>query len=103
MAMRICWLVQKSSKVQRLKNRSSGCLLMLVWPISMSITHAPVAMRAASTVHSRSAPMIKPDISTEDISYRKYLPVFGTHMAYVAVGTGYPIVFLHGNPTPSYL
>jgi len=47
--------------------------------------------------------MIKPDISTEDISYRKYLPVFGTHMAYVAVGTGYPIVFLHGNPTPSYL
>jgi haloalkane dehalogenase len=44
-----------------------------------------------------------PPISTEDISYRKYIPVLGTHMAYVDVGNGDPIVFLHGNPTPSYL
>jgi haloalkane dehalogenase len=42
-------------------------------------------------------------ISTEDISYRKYVPVLGTYMAYVDVGTGDPIVLLHGNPTPSYL
>jgi haloalkane dehalogenase len=42
-------------------------------------------------------------ISTEDISHRKYLPVLGTSMAYVDVGAGDPIVFLHGNPTPSYL
>jgi haloalkane dehalogenase len=42
-------------------------------------------------------------ISTEDLSYRKYVPVLGTYMAYVDVGTGDPIVFLHGNPTPSYL
>ena len=42
-------------------------------------------------------------ISTEEISYRKYLPVLGTQMAYVDVGYGDPIVFLHGNPTPSYL
>ena len=42
-------------------------------------------------------------ISTEDISYRKYVPVLDTHMAYVDVGTGDPIVFLHGVPTPSYL
>ena len=42
-------------------------------------------------------------ISTEDISYRKYAPVLGTQMAYVDVGHGDPIVFLHGNPTPSYL
>jgi haloalkane dehalogenase len=40
-------------------------------------------------------------ISTEDISYRKYVPVLGTQMAYVDVSTGDPIVFLHGNPTPS--
>src|SRR5689334_1301934 len=44
-----------------------------------------------------------PPISTEEISYRKYAPVLGTQMAYVDVGTGDPIVFLHGNPTPSYL
>ena len=42
-------------------------------------------------------------ITTEDISYRKFAPVLDTHMAYVDVGTGDPIVFLHGNPTPSYL
>ena len=47
--------------------------------------------------------MIHPAISTENISYRKYLPVLDTNMAYVDVGSGEPIVFLHGNPTPSYL
>ena len=42
-------------------------------------------------------------ISTEEISYRKYLPVLGTTMAYVDAGGGDPIVLLHGNPTSSYL
>jgi haloalkane dehalogenase len=42
-------------------------------------------------------------VSTEDISYRKYAFVLDTWMAYVDVGHGDPIVFLHGNPTPSYL
>jgi haloalkane dehalogenase len=42
-------------------------------------------------------------ISTEEMSYRKYLPVLDTMMAYADVGAGDPIVFLHGNPTPSYL
>ena len=40
-------------------------------------------------------------ISTEAPSYRKQLQVCGTTMAYVDVGEGDPIVFLHGNPTPS--
>src|SRR5262249_18631777 len=44
-----------------------------------------------------------PPISTEDISYRKHVSVLDTNMAYVDVGEGDPIVFLHGNPTPSYL
>lgn len=46
---------------------------------------------------------IRTPISTEEISYRKYLPLLDTYMAYVDVGNGDPIVFLHGNPTPSYL
>jgi haloalkane dehalogenase len=45
----------------------------------------------------------QPLISTEEISYRKYVQVLDTTMAYVDVGAGDPIVFLHGNPTPSYL
>jgi haloalkane dehalogenase len=47
--------------------------------------------------------MDHPPISTEEASYRRYLRLFDTHMAYVDVGSGDPIVFLHGNPTPSYL
>ena len=35
-------------------------------------------------------------ISTEDISYRKRVPVLDTNMAYVDAGEGDPIVFLHG-------
>jgi len=47
--------------------------------------------------------MMHPAISTEDASYRKRVPILDTNMAYVDVGEGDPIVFLHGNPTPSYL
>jgi haloalkane dehalogenase len=47
--------------------------------------------------------MPKAVISTEDPSYRKRIAVLDTEMAYVDVGEGDPIVFLHGNPTPSYL
>jgi haloalkane dehalogenase len=47
--------------------------------------------------------MVNSDISTENPAYRKYVPVLDTSMAYVDVGNGDPIVFLHGVPTPSYL
>ena len=47
--------------------------------------------------------MEHPAISTEDISFRKRVSVLDTNIAYVDVGEGDPIVFLHGNPTPSYL
>jgi haloalkane dehalogenase len=42
-------------------------------------------------------------ISTENDSFRRYVTVRDVPMAYVDVGEGDPIVFLHGNPTPSYL
>ena len=34
---------------------------------------------------------------------KQYREVLGARMAYVEVGSGDPIVFLHGNPTSSYL
>jgi haloalkane dehalogenase len=34
---------------------------------------------------------------------KRFLKVFGRAMAYVDTGVGEPIVFLHGNPTSSYL
>jgi haloalkane dehalogenase len=42
-------------------------------------------------------------ISTENDRYRRYVDVDGVPIAYVDVGEGDPILFLHGNPTPSYL
>jgi haloalkane dehalogenase len=44
--------------------------------------------------------MSRPMISTEEISYRKYVEVLGAKMAYVDAGVGDPIVFLRGVPTP---
>ena len=42
-------------------------------------------------------------ISAEDRYPKKRAQVRGLEMAYVEVGEGQPIVFLHGNPTSSYL
>lgn len=42
-------------------------------------------------------------ISAADPNQRKRVKVDGVEMAYVDVGAGEPIVFLHGNPTSSYL
>ena len=40
---------------------------------------------------------------TEFIYTKKYKSIFGKNMAYIEAGEGNPIVFLHGNPTSSYL
>ena len=42
------------------------------------------------------------ELSTEPLS-KRYATVDGKRMAYHEVGTGDPVVFLHGNPTSSYL
>ena len=42
-------------------------------------------------------------ISAADPYPRRRVPVLDTEMAYVEAGAGDPVVFLHGNPTSSYL
>lgn len=42
-------------------------------------------------------------ISAKDPYVRSRVAVLDTEIAYIEVGTGDPIVFLHGNPTSSYL
>ena len=42
-------------------------------------------------------------ISPVDTHRRKRVPVLDTEMCFVDVGEGDPVVFLHGNPTSSYL
>lgn len=43
------------------------------------------------------------DISPKDPYNRKHANVLDSEMAYIDVGEGDPIIFLHGNPTSSYL
>jgi haloalkane dehalogenase len=47
--------------------------------------------------------MSQDTISAADPYERHRVTVFDTEMAYIDIGTGDPIVFLHGNPTSSYL
>jgi haloalkane dehalogenase len=47
--------------------------------------------------------MTLPTISALDPHPRRRVPVLDTSVSYVDVGEGAPIVFLHGNPTSSYL
>jgi haloalkane dehalogenase len=47
--------------------------------------------------------MSRISISAEDHLPRRRIPVLDTDMSHVTVGQGHPIVFLHGNPTSSYL
>ena len=42
------------------------------------------------------------EISTAE-HFKKYVEINGKQMAYVELGSGDPVVFLHGNPTSSYL
>jgi haloalkane dehalogenase len=41
------------------------------------------------------------EVRESDPHSRKRVPVLDSEMSYVDVGTGDPIVFLHGNPTSS--
>ncbi|MBZ5491572.1 MAG: haloalkane dehalogenase [Acidobacteriia bacterium] len=47
--------------------------------------------------------MINPQISSSDVHPRQRVVVLDTEISYVDTGKGDPIVFLHGNPTSSYL
>ncbi len=47
--------------------------------------------------------MTEEPITAADIHERQRVAVLGTEISYVDVGAGDPIVFLHGNPTSSYL
>ena len=47
--------------------------------------------------------MAEEQISTQDSHPRKIISAGGVDISYVDTGSGDPIVFLHGNPTSSYL
>lgn len=65
-------------------------------------THSMGAVTAPSlTAHTEPEPGTKPTSSWSE--QKKHRVIDGTRMAYYEAGEGDPIVFLHGNPTSSYL
>src|SRR4051812_42222050 len=43
------------------------------------------------------------EMNTAFVTEKKHVKVLGKDIAYIETGTGDPIVFLHGNPTSSYV
>ncbi len=58
---------------------------------------------AATAIDPYEYKLARPTISSEFPFDSKYQNVLGYKMHYVEIGNGDPIVFLHGNPTSSYL
>lgn len=64
---------------------------------------ATAALLAASPVAAQQAGDADPDISADFPYESRYVEVLGSEMHYVDEGAGEPILFIHGNPTSSYL
>ncbi len=58
---------------------------------------------AASAIDPYEYKLARPTMSAEFNFDSKYQQVLGSNMHYVEVGSGDPILFIHGNPTSSYL
>ncbi|PYM79243.1 MAG: hypothetical protein DME13_26630, partial [Candidatus Rokuibacteriota bacterium] len=74
-----------------------------------SSTQSPNARRPGGPVtrlvfrRDYNAGAVAAPVSAADFYERRRVPVLDSFLAYVEVGVGAPIVFLHGNPTSSYL
>lgn len=58
---------------------------------------------ASFALAQEAGPTLDPNLSTEPFPGSSFVEVNGAQMHYVAAGDGAPIVFLHGQPTSSYL
>lgn len=63
------------------------------------MTNAQIPDRISSEVLTKS----DTGVNSMDVHPRRRIAVLDTEMSYVDTGEGDPIVFLHGNPTSSYL
>lgn len=70
----------------------------MVWVALAALPFSPALAQEASPVEP-----VGPIISAEFPFESHYLEVMGSRMHYIDEGDGEPILFLHGNPTSSYL
>jgi haloalkane dehalogenase len=74
-------------------------IFAIVVVLSVFFTPATNAQQSGPVPPKKINPMISSKFSYS----KKHAAVLGKDMAYVETGNGDPIVFLHGNPTSSYL
>lgn len=72
---------------------------------SGSVPNQKNSKTGSNMTHRSSLPTKVPSktLSTENPDLRRYVTVGDADMAYIDIGEGDPIVFLHGNPTSSFL
>ena len=65
----------------------------------------PIRLEHAPGADAMFLPGLGPDVEVSGLERypKRHATVLGKRMAYVEAGAGDPIVFLHGNPTSSYL
>ena len=74
------------------KHALAGLFAMAVFPESIALAQEPAAYKLPPMVVSEALNM-----------EQKFITVNGSKMAYLEVGQGKPVVYIHGNPTSSYL
>ena len=83
-----------------------GLLLATALPLGVKAIHATNStyhLATASTIESGRIATMRQEISSEFPFEKKFIEVNGSKMAYVDEGEGPVVLFLHGNPTSSYL
>lgn len=80
-------------------------MALAISSFAQATTSERAAGNASNSHNSVEKSIAEADSTISAVSrYKKsYAMIHGKRMAYVEVGTGDPIVFLHGNPTSSYL
>jgi haloalkane dehalogenase len=78
----------------------SGLILLLLAPAPTTPARTAAAQPESSSTPTPNAPMQ----TTADFPYEShYVEVLGSRMHYVETGEGAPVLFIHGQPTSSYL
>ncbi len=82
--------------------RWSTRVLTVVCTAFLSVTTTPLSLvHAQDQTDGYKLPL--PAVSEEPVQRGRYINVDGSDMYYIDQGEGGPVVFIHGNPTSSYL
>ncbi len=82
------------------RSRGQGFRISVAGLLALCLAFAGMAIGGAPALANKLPP---PEISAEMPYPSKYVTVLGSRMHYVEAGRGDPILFLHGQPTSSYL